>query len=319
MASRRPKKAGNPENDAFGAALEAWSADNPTAWEDAPKQRGKKAPENELADELKRLKETIRPAASAQNPQGKALLSEERIRELPARDAQKFSPQSKAKRQVTAEELMAEAFDAIGQEGHNPTAKFVGEGYKDALDVEIIDEMAAGIVDEAEERYGAIDGATEEDLEFLNLMASADVRPLDRGLDRLRTALDERRQWIVEEHALPPTEEDLNEPQLTGTERDLLRRARNQAYVPTLHIRMLRRQEALGEVARFVQAQWEDKRRFVRIITGKGKNSDGPVVLKPAVIEWIQTSPGNTYVAGWSPETDRSGAWGALILELRRK
>lgn len=319
MATRKSNKIKAVADDAFGRALDEWATDNPNAWDDETVRRSKKAQENELADELKRLKSVITPIASPEKPAGKPVISPSKAEEMSSSQVRRFGVVERSRRQVTAEELMAEAFDAIGSKDHNPTAKYVGEGYRKALEVDVIDEMAAGIVEEAEERYGEFDGATSEDLEFLDLMASADVRPLDRGVDRLRTALDERRKWIVEEHALPPTEEDLTEPKLTGAERDLLRRARNQRYVPTLHIRMLRRQEAIAEVARFVKEQWDSKTRFVRVITGKGKHSDGPVVLKPAVIEWVQMDPGNRYVSGWSPETDRSGAWGAMILELRRK
>lgn len=319
MASKKSKKIQNVGDSPFGEALDAWASENPRAWDDAAQSKTKKAPENELAGELRRLKSSLGLSPTSPTPAPKPVLSPEKLATLSPSKASRFAAAPQGRRQVTAEDLMAEAFEALDDPSHNPTAKYVGDGYAAAKDVDIIDERAAGIVEEAEERYGAIDGATEDDLVFLDLMASADVSPLDRGLDRLRTALDERRSWVVETHAAPPTDEDLMEPTLSSADREVLRRARKQGYVPTLQIRMMRRSEAVAEVARFVRDQWEAKTRYIRIITGKGKNSEGPVVLKPAVIEWVSIDPGNRYVNAWSPEVDRSGAYGALILELRRK
>ena len=303
----------------FGAALDAWSQENPRAWDDDERRRAGKAGENDLAQDLKRLKRELSPGPSREVERPKPVISASKAEEMSEAQARRFTARPTERRQLTAQELMAEAFEALGDPHHSPTAKYSGEGYRAALEVEVIDEQAAGVADEAQARYGAIDGVQEGDLEFLDLMASADVTPLDRGVDRLRTARDERRKWFVEEHAEPPSERDLLEPELSGEERELLRRARKQGYVPTLHVRLMRRHEAVAEVARFVQEQWESGTRFVRVITGKGKNSDGPVVLKPAVIEWVSVSPGTRYVKGWAAETDRSGAWGAMILELRRK
>jgi DNA-nicking Smr family endonuclease len=109
--------------------------------------------------------------------------------------------------------------------------------------------------------------------------------------------------------------EELMEPTLTDEQRDTLKRSRSQR-LPTLNIRHLRRTEALTQVEVFVRTARVDGHRFVRVIHGKGRQSAGEPVLKRAVIEWSD-GPGGLVVRRWAPETDRSGGFGCIVLELR--
>ena len=319
MATRKPKPSKTSPDADFASALDAWESENPDAWQPktSPATEKRREPDSELALQLQEHFGTEAPSrrerrrADAQKSEGKAVTPEPR----PVQDA------GPAKRQLTAEELMQEAFDAIG-ERHDPTAKFRGEGYAAARDVEIIDELAPGIVEEAKERFDDIDGHTDEDVAFLQLMSDAEVEPLDRSADRLRTALDDRARWsrpdVPPEGRDPYDEEVLAAPALTGEQRDLLRRARKQTYVPTLNLRHHRRAESVQELSAFVLQQRQERVRYVRVITGKGKQSEGAPVLKPMVMEWCSVPPGSEHVLAWAPETDRSGNFGMLVLELRR-
>lgn len=324
MATRRPKKDSFESND-FAAALSAWEKENPAALEGATeKKKGSPKPaEGPLAAQLRERFGVEGPNREQRRKGKRAAGTSTKVEAAKTTPAQTTERALDGKRQLTADELMQEAFEAVGEPGHDPTAKYTGRGYAKALEVEVLDETAAGIVDEAKERYEPIDGHTREDVEFLQLMASADVKPLDHKLDKLRTALDSRTKW-QKEPALqikpdPLSKDELDAPTLTGAQRDILRRARKQTLVPTLNLRHNLKYEALQRLHVFVLKEQQNHTRFVRVITGKGKQSkEGMPVIKPMVIEWCELEPGRSLVLGYAPETDQTGNYGVLILELRR-
>lgn len=335
MATRKPKDLSSSSGD-FAAMLSDWESSNPQAW-DAQREAKKASPKDAdgtLAGQLRERFGVQGPNRQTRRQANAPAGSTARGSTVPSPHAGSSNAGQKpeaasstapvaGKRQVTADELMREAFEAVGVDAHDATAKYTGQGYAKALDVEVIDEAAAGVVDEAKERFDALDGHTGEDIEFLQLMATAEVTPLDRSLDKLRTALDSRTKWQREPAILSPSsaersQDELDAPELNGAQRDLLRRARKQTLVPTLNLRHHRKQEAMNMLAAFVLKEQQNRTRFVRIITGKGKQSEGPVVLKPMVIEWCELEPGVSMVLGFAPETDQSGNYGMMILELRR-
>lgn len=319
MATRKGKdKPSNPSD--FGAALESWEESNPDAWPPPESRKPRRKGVNEDSALAQQLRERFGAPETKSRPSRTAAPSSPQRETQPA--ASSASNTASAKRQVTAEELMQEAFEAL-DDAHDPTAKYTGRGYDKALDVEVIDETAAGVVDEAIERYDSIDGHTQEDVAFLQLMSDADVVPLDRSLDKLRTSLDARVKWSPEatpqyRSGSPVSAEALEAPVLTGSQRDLLRRARKQSFVPTLNLRHQRRAEAVQELAAFVLKKQHQGVRFVRVVTGKGKQSEDLPVLKPMVLEWCEMEPGSQWVRAYAPETDRSGNFGVVVLELRR-
>lgn len=77
-------------------------------------------------------------------------------------------------------------------------------------------------------------------------------------------------------------------------------------------------EDALRNVELFVHKNWKEDRHFVRIIHGRGLQSDGEPVLKPAILHWLE-GPGFRYVRGYVPEVTDSGDYGSLIVELERK
>jgi hypothetical protein len=234
----------------------------------------------------------------------------------PTRNTVEPSPQVPAAnvRVLSEAELMAEAFAASGEA--DLSAKFRGAGY-DPGDVQIV-----GAAEEPEPEPSqtalADAGLTGDDLLFAELMANA-VDPLE---DRDKYAVIRDHQWVGirwhdELQLTSMSAEELREPTLTGEQRDLLRRARRAANMPVVNIRHYRRKEALGEVEAFVRACVQKEHRFARVVHGKGKQSSGEAVLKPAVVNWCQ-GVGTTFVRAWAPETDVSGQFGSLVMELRR-
>jgi DNA-nicking Smr family endonuclease len=218
-------------------------------------------------------------------------------------------------RKVSEYELMAEAFAASAEA--DPAAKFLGTGY-DPGDVHVVGTDTTEPEEPA--TFADIDGAmTGDDLLFAELMAS-NVAPLE---DRDKYAAIRDHQWVgirwhddVQLESM--TAEELREPTLTGEQRDLLRRARRAGSLAVVNIRHYRRKEALGEVDAFVRACIQKDHRFVRVVHGKGKQSAGEAVLKPAVVNWCQ-GVGSTFVRAWAPETDVSGQFGSLVMELKRR
>jgi hypothetical protein len=123
-------------------------------------------------------------------------------------------------------------------------------------------------------------------------------------------------RWATEAELTSMTAEQLHQPDLTSDQRELLKRSRKvRDGLPTLNIRMERLSAALAEVEVFVRAQVRDGARFVRVITGKGRNSAGDPVLKPGVIAWCE-GEGAAWIRRWAPETDRSGNFGCVVLEI---
>lgn len=77
-------------------------------------------------------------------------------------------------------------------------------------------------------------------------------------------------------------------------------------------------EDALRQLELFVHQHWKDGARFVRVIHGRGLQSDGDPVLKPAILRWLE-GPGFRYVRGYVPEVNSAGDYGSLIVELEKK
>jgi hypothetical protein len=212
---------------------------------------------------------------------------------------------------ISPDEAMELAFRAVDP-GGIWDGKFLGQGFQlgDVLVVEASDEPQ--------------DRGSEPPPEDTDSDELAFARAMGGGIQRLesddrRVVLDVR-DWIGarwrdrwEIDAL--STDALFEPTLTDAQRRLLSRSRR-GTLRTLNLRMQGREQALRAVESFVRQCRMHGVTHVRVITGKGRHSaDGPV-LKPAVVGWCE-GPGRSAVRGWAPETDASGAFGAVVLELR--
>lgn len=121
---------------------------------------------------------------------------------------------------------------------------------------------------------------------------------------------------------LPKSGEGLNQVgPLDASQKDMLARykKRNRRHdVPELNIRGDIVEDALRQVELFVHQRWKEGAHFVRVIHGRGLQSDGDPVLKPAVLRWLE-GPGFRYVKGYVPEVNSGGDYGSLIVELEKK
>lgn len=212
-------------------------------------------------------------------------------------------------RRLTPEELMAEAFEAAGG-ADTYSAKYRGQGF-DAGDVEVAapgDDQAIPVDERAD---------LDPDALMFEAALGGAIQPMQ---DRDRYAMLDDHEWVglswrdARELATLSAEE-LMEPELTAAQRRLLKQSRGE-HVAVLNIRGNTKAEAMGEVEAFVRAQCADGASWARVITGKGKQSAGAPVLKPAVIAWCE-GEGAVLVRAWAPETDRSGNYGSVLLALR--
>lgn len=250
---------------------------------------------------------------------------ERSLEELRERAARNNAPDTKPEtsgaspappRTVSPEEAMALAFDAM-EKGALHAHKFSGEGthLEPTLRIakpDVPEETDAPLSGEP----AASAGPTEEERLFLEAVGD-DIRPMDQRLIDLQERGFVGTRWPTEHQLETLSAVDLHEAELTSAQRRMLRRSRRgNARLPELNIRHLRRREALAQVAAFVHTQRQAAQRHVRIITGKGRHSAEEPVLKRAVIEWIRTE-GHPLILDMAPETDRSGRYGSLVLELR--
>lgn len=118
---------------------------------------------------------------------------------------------------------------------------------------------------------------------------------------------------------LPKSGPGLSEVDLAASHKQLLKRyerRKRDRQIPELNLRGDTLDDALRQLELFAHKSWKEERGFIRIIHGKGMNSEGDPVIKPAVLKWLE-GPGFRYVRGYAPEVGRSGNYGAVIVELR--
>ncbi len=214
-------------------------------------------------------------------------------------------------RRLTEEELMAEAFAAAG-DGETIAAKFSGRGY-DPGDVSV----ATHETESVEESADAGPDLHPDDLVFIEAMAAEVERIPEDDRSRLADKDWVGASWHTAGQLERLSDEDLHEPGLSGAQRSLLKRSRRAGTMPVLNIRRERARQALGALEAFIRGSRARNVRFVRVIHGKGRRSEGDPVLKPAVVQWCETE-GAEHVLDWAPETDRSGEYGSVVIELAR-
>lgn len=122
--------------------------------------------------------------------------------------------------------------------------------------------------------------------------------------------------------ALPKSGDGLNNVgPLDTSQKEMLDRYKKRSRrhdVPERNFRGDSVEDALRQLELFVHQHWKDGARFVRVIHGRGLQSDGDPVLKPAILRWLE-GPGFRYVRGYVPEVNSAGDYGSLIVELEKK
>jgi DNA-nicking Smr family endonuclease len=121
---------------------------------------------------------------------------------------------------------------------------------------------------------------------------------------------------------LPKAGDGLNQVgPLEGAQKEMIARYKKRSRrhdVPEINVRGDTVDDTLRQIELFVHQQWKEKARFVRIIHGRGLQSDGDPVLKPAVLRWLE-GPGYRYIKGYVPELNSVGDYGSVIAQLEPK
>lgn len=111
-------------------------------------------------------------------------------------------------------------------------------------------------------------------------------------------------------------------PSLNGAQRELLNQARSWAakhHMEALNVRGDGVEDALRQVELFFHQQWKDGARYVRIVHGRGLQSEeGIPVLKPSILHWLE-GPGFRYVRGYAPELTKDNDYGSVLVCLTQR
>lgn len=122
---------------------------------------------------------------------------------------------------------------------------------------------------------------------------------------------------------LPKSGEGLHHvAELTKSQKGVLQRCRlwsRQNDLPSLNLRGDSLEDALRNIELFMHKHWKEGARYVRVIHGRGLQSeDNQPVLKPSVLQWLE-GPGFRYVRGYAPELTQDRDYGSLIVCMTRK
>jgi DNA-nicking Smr family endonuclease len=113
-----------------------------------------------------------------------------------------------------------------------------------------------------------------------------------------------------------PEEETLPRPVAVNRLRQLRRGGIRVDLELDLH--GLTRDEALENLARFVQGAYNRGQKGVLVITGKGNNSPGEPVLRSAVAGWLREA-GKSMIAEFVAAPREMGGSGAFVIFLKEK
>lgn len=133
-----------------------------------------------------------------------------------------------------------------------------------------------------------------------------------------RSDFDEESDAGFSTPLLPRDGEGLREVSLDGSQKKLLKsfnKHARQNRIPEINLRGDTREQAIERLDTFVPNCHRRGDPFVRIICGRGKNSAGDPIIKPAVLDWIE-SAGKEIVKGFAPEVQPSGDYGSLVIEF---
>ncbi|MCA9562948.1 MAG: Smr/MutS family protein [Myxococcales bacterium] len=89
--------------------------------------------------------------------------------------------------------------------------------------------------------------------------------------------------------------------------------------VPTLNLRGATVPDAMARLNASVKTWALRGVECARIVTGKGKRSDGDPAIKLAVINWLDGPDGTSFVRNWAPEIRQDGAFGSVVIQVGRK
>ncbi|MBY0354827.1 MAG: Smr/MutS family protein [Rickettsiales bacterium] len=119
------------------------------------------------------------------------------------------------------------------------------------------------------------------------------------------------------DHSPPPPRHMPPMPQ-QGLDPQLKRRLRRGALAPqaVLDLHGLTSEEAFHQFAHFIEQCHRHDKRFVLVITGKGKMGTGK--LREGFTRWLDLCPLRHLVQSFEPAQPRDGGSGAFYVKLRR-
>ena len=170
-----------------------------------------------------------------------------------------------------------------------------------------------------------------DDSELLKLVFQ-DVTPLpgrsiNRNVRTLPAPAISKKSGSREIHAPPmPGRADAQLPEIRhgdapGLDRRSARRLkRGKIKIEArLDLHGLRQEEANRTLTSFIGESYNEGKRCVLVITGKGQVSEGSGVLRTNVPRWLNQSPNRTKILSFTHATPTDGGTGALYVLLKRQ
>lgn len=114
------------------------------------------------------------------------------------------------------------------------------------------------------------------------------------------------------------TAADLRQLNTSKRQKALVKRAVQAEPLPELNLRGSRRDPAFKSLVASVETWRREGKRLARVVTGKGKHSDGEPVVKLMVMNWLETAEGKGHVSEWAPQITADGDFGSVVLALKK-
>jgi DNA-nicking Smr family endonuclease len=146
-----------------------------------------------------------------------------------------------------------------------------------------------------------------EDVSVEQVKEVQEIRYFQREVGQLQRRFKDGKYYVPEKHHIDDSEQE--------SVRRRFERICKGRSVPELDLHDVTSKDVLEILEGFVLDAQIKGAKFVRIIHGKGKNSTGAPVLKPLVLQWMNTS---RLCCGNAPVIEADDDFGVTILELRR-
>ncbi|HYG84731.1 MAG TPA: Smr/MutS family protein [Azospirillum sp.] len=130
-----------------------------------------------------------------------------------------------------------------------------------------------------------------------------------------RSTPSSRRTYV---HVTPPPLELGHHPNVDGRTADRLKRGKLEID-GRIDLHGMTQAHAHTALASFIHRAWNEGRRCILVITGKGSFSAEGGVLKRAVPRWLADAPLRPMVLAVQPAQPRDGGEGALYVLIKRR
>jgi DNA-nicking Smr family endonuclease len=124
---------------------------------------------------------------------------------------------------------------------------------------------------------------------------------------------------IMSDHLIEPSRHLQNSAKIDNNKRRDLVRSKIEIEA-RLDLHGLTQEQAHSKLKSFIFNCYQHRKRFVLVITGKGKSEDGyGGILKRIVPYWLQAYDLAPYVIGFEPAHSHHGGSGALYMWIRKQ